>query len=186
MSAATIVFIVIRLFAVYWAMAGLLGVAGAISMNAGIGYAADAGFAFWFSALAPSIVYAIIAGAVWFLAGVVSRHVVPRQGGTIESTDLCRGDLFGFGLLLIGASSFLSHLAPMLNWIHFLVMNRAGEELIHGQNGLSMYDVSREVIPCIGGAVLVVASRRIGVRLAGVGRGREVQAAACDGEIGGS
>jgi hypothetical protein len=175
MKASFIITIILRLFAIHWAASALLGLLGIIGYSAAIPSSPDNVGFFWMQMLAAPVCYILLALGAWYFAAYLAKRIVPHSDPEIGLVSITARDLYGFGILVIGVTSFLSHLAPMLNWIHYLVINRAGDSLMHGKDGLSFYDVTKEVIPCIGGAAIALYSSKIGERLARIERIQEAQ-----------
>jgi hypothetical protein len=144
---------------------GVVGLLGILGYGAASPSASQDAAVYWFQMLAVPVSYVLLALAAWFFAAIVAKRVVPDADPELGMVSVSARDLYGFGILVIGLTAFLSHLAPMLNWIHYLVLNRAGEALMQGWKGLSFYNVTKEVVPCVGGALLAFASPKIGARL---------------------
>ena len=178
MKASIIITIILRLFAIQWAASALLGLLGIIGYSAAISSSSDNVGYFWMQMLAAPVCYILLALAAWYFAAYLAKRIAPHSDPEIGLISIKVRDLYGFGILVIGVTSFLSHLAPMMNWIHYLVINRAGNALLHGHDGLSLYDVTKEVIPCIGGALIACYSSYIGERLSRRERIQEAQQAA--------
>lgn len=166
MRASTIVTIVVRLFAIQWAATGIVGLLAILGDRTSFPSDSEARVVYWLQILAVPVCYVFMASAAWLFAAQVAKRVVPNADPELGLVSVTARDLYGLGILVVGITAFLSHLAPMLNWVHYLVLNRAAEALMRGRNGLSFYDVTKEVVPCIGGALLAFASPKIGVRLA--------------------
>jgi hypothetical protein len=166
MRASYIVSIIIRLFAVQWAAQALIAIVAVFGYSATLRHPGEDIIFLWMQLLAAPLSYIALAVGSWLLAGFIAIRVVSDRDPELRIITISALELYTFGLILIGMMSFLSHLAPMMNWIHYLVMNRAGEALMHGKDGLSFYDVTKEVIPCLGGLALAIYSPKIGDRFA--------------------
>ena len=82
-------------------------------------------------------------------------------------------NLYALGLLFVGLYFFLSYLGGSLGWLHYLAANQAGDVMIQGEEGLSLYDVISQVVPCAGGLYFALLSDRFGRRLAGNNKGEQ-------------
>ena len=178
MKSSTIVTIVLRLFAIQWVVTGVVGVLGILGYSTAFPSDSEARVVYWLQMLAGPVCYIFLASAAWFFALLVAKRVVPISDPELGMVSVSARDLYGLGILVVGITAFLTHLAPMLNWVHYLVINRAGDALMRGRNGLSFYDVTKEMIPCIGGAILAFSSPKIGSRLARAEKIQEVEEAA--------
>ncbi len=166
MKASVIVTIVLRLFAIQWAAAGVFSLLSIVGLGTSVSLDPNNPMFHWFQMLVLPVCYMLMASATWFCASLISERVVPKSDPELQLFDVGAGDFYGLGVLVMGISTFLSHLTPLLNWIHYLIMNRAGEDLMYGKNGTTMYGVSKELVPCVIGAALALASPKIGARLA--------------------
>lgn len=177
MRASIIVTIVLRLFAVQWAVTGVVSLLGILGYSTTFPSDSEAQVVYRLQILAVPVSYMVLALAAWFFAASVAKRVVPSSDPELGMIGISARDLYGLGILVVGITAFLSHLATMLNWFHYLILNRAGEALMQGRNGLSFYDVTKEVVPCVGGAILAFASPKIGARLARTGGNQDAEQA---------
>lgn len=83
-------------------------------------------------------------------------------------------NLYTLAILGFGLYYAIGHLADTLNWIHYLILNRAGQALVNQEGGLSLYDVTSKMIPCVAGAALAILSPKIAKRLVSAGLARKV------------
>jgi hypothetical protein len=165
MKASTIVTIVLRIFAIYWFVTGLVGFVGVVFFRSAIRMLSDHGFAHLSQLLVMPLSYMILAAVFWMFADGVAKYVVPDEDPEVGVLNVLPQDLYGLGILVVGLLSCLSHLGPLLGWVHYLVVNQAGEALMQGKTGVSMYDMTNELIPCVAGGVLALASPRLAARL---------------------
>lgn len=166
MKASTIVTIALRVFALQWAATGIISLLTLLGFSTTAAMLDGASLLQRLLTFAIPLSYLILACVAWFFSSWIAKRVVPQSDPELRSLDVSPRDLYGLGILVVGITAFLSHLAPMLNLIHYLVVNQAGETLMAGKNGDSFYQVTKEVIPCLAGAALALASSNLGARLA--------------------
>jgi hypothetical protein len=168
MKVITVTVIVLRLFALYWAFMGLITTfVSVLATGPSLQLMLKTDVWKWLQVFLPLLVYFGLAGVTWVCAGALARRLVPNSDFQFHLQVEAR-DLYGLGILIVGLSTFLTHLAGALNWVHYLIANRAGEDLVGGKSGSSLYAVSKEVIPCMVGAALAFGASRLGARLAKV------------------
>ena len=162
---SSVIAVLLRLTAIYWLVAAVVAVIGSlgaiiIPWISGYGNPMNT---ILFLALPGS--YTGMAAAAWFAASKIATLVVAGSDPEIHIREVTSADLYTLGLLVIGAYFFILNLGGMINWSHYLILNRAGEELMRNQGSLSLYEVSSVVIQCVVGAALAVMSPKLGQRL---------------------
>ena len=166
MKASLIVTIALRLFAMQWAVAGLIGFLGSVGYLAMEGQPDKTFSMRLLLILIVPVGYLLLAVVGWFLAAKVAKKAVPAGDPEFGVMQIGAGELYGLGVLIVGLLAFLSHLAPTFNWLHSMVINRAGESMVQGSGASPLYALSNSLFPCAGGAVLAVTSSKLGERLA--------------------
>lgn len=168
MRSSTVVAIMLRLFAINWAIQALLMIPVAV-MTFTIGR----GPADWLPTMAnfmTPVLYGFLAFLSWIFAGAIATKVAGQGDPVVPFLQISRGDLFAFGLLVLGLYFFLSYLGSSINWLHYLAINGTGDGGTGDSN--TMYELSTQLIPCIAGLLMAVTSTRFGQKLAG-NRGAE-------------
>lgn len=173
MRLSSIVVIVLRLFAVYWAAAFLINFVGVLALT---GFSLREGETIWetlslLSPMLPSAIYLLLAILAWVFSGKLARRVTKDVDGEIAMSEIRTENLYAFGILLVGLSSFLTHLGGSLSWLYYLAVNQAGDALLKEEEGLSLYDVASQFIPCAAGLYFAILSPKFGRRLAGLNPG---------------
>ena len=163
---STIVAIVLRLFAIYWAATGIIVAVSLLGIGLSTTPLAEVVAYQWFQMLAAPVWYLLLACGAWFFASSIAKRVVPAADAEIGCIEIKARDLYGFGLLLIGVFTFLSYLGPAFSVICRVILDRSGDALAQGQNGRAVFDLGKEVIPCVVGALIACASPKLGARLA--------------------
>jgi hypothetical protein len=174
MKLSILVAVVIRLFAIYWSVTCVLG------FLSGIGIVS-----MMFPSNTPDvlqaaipfivpIVYGTMALLAWIFAGTISLRVVGQNDPKLQFNEVTAENLYTLGILGFGLYYAIGHLADTLNWIHYLILNRAGQALVNQEGGLSLYDVTSKMIPCMAGAALAILSPKIAKRLVSAGLARKV------------
>ena len=115
------------------------------------------------------IVYGTLAFLAWIFAGAVSLRVVGQDNPKLQFNGVTAENFYTLGILGFGLYYAIGHLAATVNWIHYLILNRAGESLVNQQGGLSLYKVTSEMVPCVAGIAVAMLSPKIGKRLVSAG-----------------
>ena len=155
MKASVIVTILLRIFAIHWAVTGIivaLGVLGTMSVN----YFTGANSYYWIQLLLMPVFYLVLAGLAWFFASLVARTVVPVSDPELDITGITSKELYSLGILVIGLIFFLKNLTPLMNWIHYIVLYRTGDQSIPGQSPSSLYKLTEALVPCLIGAAFAL------------------------------
>ena len=169
MKLSILVVVVLRIFAIVWAvrfcvgMIGALGVSGIITSRGGLDLLQIA------IQFAVPVFFGLFAILAWMFAGAISRRVVGAVDSEIRFSDVTPENLYTLGLLGLGLYYALGYLAGTINWLHYLAANRAGSALAAGTDGLSLYDVTSVMIPFAAGVAIAVLSPRLGAKLARAG-----------------
>ena len=173
MRLSSITVIVVRLFALYWFTAALFG---SVSLIGVLSYATtlnseenDWNWQGWILALSPiltPLAYLVFGLIAWFAAERIAKKVVRGVDSKFEVGPINPANLYSFGILIVGLYFFLTYLGGTFGWLHYLAVNQAGENLIQGEDDLSIYDVISQIVPCIGGLYFALLSERFGARLA--------------------
>ena len=166
MKTSTIVAIVLRLFAIYWAASGVIFLTSTLGFGLVATPLAEIRGYQWFQMLAAPAWYLLLACGAWFFASLIAKRVVPAATPETLCMESKARDLYGLGLLLIGVSTFLSHLGPAFSVICRMILERSGDALTQAQNGRAVFDLAKEAVPCVVGAMIACASPKLGARLA--------------------
>jgi len=159
--------VVLRLFAIGWAVrcvVGVLGAAGVLGVMPSGDLMLDVMQVV--VRFAVPTAYGIFAVVAWLFAAGISRRVVGATDPEMGFGELRAEDLYGVGILVIGLYFALGHLAESINWLHYLVANEAGQALLDGRDDLSLYELTTVVIPCAVGAALACLAPKLGRKLA--------------------
>ena len=176
MRLSSITVIILRLFGLYWFAAALLGFVGVLSGLAVMleqfkelaEYGDDVGIRrmLLITPLLTPIGYLILGLIAWFASGKIAKRVVREVDSDVAMKDFGPANLYAVGLLVVGLYFFLTYLGGSLGWLHYLAANQAGDALMHGEGGLSIYEVISQIVPCAGGLYFALLSGRFGRRLA--------------------
>lgn len=169
MKLSLLVAVFLRLFAIYWLVAcivGMMGALGIAGLYSGTGATGGLQFALQF---ARPVAYGVLATLAWLFAGGISRRVTGATDPELALSEIGPGNLYTLGILGMGLYFALTHLGGTINWLHYLAANDAGDDLIQGVGGLSLYDVTSVLIPFAAGVALSILSPKIGRRLASFG-----------------
>lgn len=169
MKLSTLVAVVMRLFAIYWSVACVVGILSSIGMVSIMfqGRTPDVlQAALQFTA---PVIYGTMAFLAWIFADAISARVVGENDPKLQFNQVTTENFYTLGVLGFGLYYAIGHFAATVNWIHYLILNRAGQALVNQEGGLSLYNVTSEIIPCVAGAAIAILSPKIGNRLVSAG-----------------
>ena len=175
MRISTIVVVILRLFSLYWLASFVIALLGAVALvNVSAMTRTTGGMKWMF--LLPLLVpfaYLLLSVLTWIFASRISTKVVGGINEELGASTIGPSELYSVGILVTGLYFFLSYLGGSISWLHYLVVNKAGDALVSGSEEVSLYDVSSQILPCAAGVYFAVYSRRFGRRLALQGKPAE-------------
>lgn len=169
MKLSLLIAVVLRLFSIFWAVFCFVGVLTNIAM---VGVTSTSGASGVPDKAIPFVVpvfYGILALVAWFFARSISQRIVAEHDAHLSFSEVTAENFYTLGVLGLGLYYAIGNLAATVNWIHYLMINRAGQSLVHQTNGISLYDITSVAIPCVAGAAIAILSPKIGKRLASAG-----------------
>lgn len=166
MKLSILVVIVLRLFAITWAVRGGIGLLTALGTaqtfhSSPLGRVLETSMMF-----AVPAAYVFLAFVAWVFAEAISRRVVGAVDVDLGLSLITAENLYALGFLGIGLHYSLANLATSIHWLHYIVVHRAGQSVIDGRDGHALYDVTSALIPCVAGTVIAMLSPKLGRRLA--------------------
>jgi hypothetical protein len=114
------------------------------------------------------VALALIVGAilVWVFAIPIARLVTRGLPGELSLGSLSLSDCYSVMFIALGLYMIATHIAPALNWAHYLLRIAISRPDKSWQQEVQWYDVSGTVIPFIVGIILFVNGRKWAVALA--------------------
>ena len=169
MKLSLLIAIILRLFSIYWAVTFVVGVLaslGVIGLTSGNGLSGSLELV---ARLAVPFFYGTISLLAWIFARVISLKVLGENDTEVSFSAITAENFYTLGVLGFGLYHSIGNLAATLNWIHFLILHRAGQSMADQASGHSLYDVSSAAVPCVAGLALAILSPKIGKRIAKAG-----------------
>ncbi len=160
MKASVIVAILLRIFAIHWAVSGIVVFLSFLGMNS-FSYLTGANSYYWLQVFISPAFYFILAGLAWFFASLVARTVVPISDPELEINGITPKHLYSLGILVVGLIFFLKNLTPLMNWIHMMVLYRDGDQMLNGQSGGMLYKLTESLVPCVMGGIFALKAPAI-------------------------
>lgn len=158
MHLSSIVVVVVRLFAIYWAVSALIALAG----TAGIfRFAGDTVWHLVTQLVLPAF-YLLLAIIAWFFTGAVTRKVIQNHDPVVPMMDIRLSHFYSMGFLIVGLSMFLSNVGLMFQWVHWLAVNKAGDMLLNGSENNQISAGADYLIPGLLGLFIAFQSPRFG------------------------
>lgn len=166
MKLSILIIVVLRLFAIVWVVKCGLALLAALGMTRLMPATSGIDLMQIILQFLPPIFYGIFATLAWVFAEKIARRVVGAMDSSLSFSEIKPENLYTLGFLGIGLYYALGNLAKTIHWLHYLAINRAGQAMIYGQDGLSIYEINAVIIPCVAGAALAILSPKLGAKLA--------------------
>ncbi len=152
-----------------WAVRFWIGVLGALGMSGIMSPGGGLNLLQIAIQFAAPVFYGLFALLAWIFAGTIARRVTGAVDSELRFSDVTPENLYTLGLLGMGLYYALGNLAGTINWLHYLAANGAGQAMLDGTDGLSLYEVTSVMIPFAAGAAVAVLSPKMGAKLARAG-----------------
>ena len=110
--------------------------------------------------------YLLMATVAWIYAAGIARKIVAEPDPEIRVAGFGVENAYALGFLAVGLWLCLSHLGSLVNWLHYLVVEKAGDDLLTGQHGVSIYDFSLSAVPCVAGGAIALMAPHLGRKMA--------------------
>ncbi|MEO7098195.1 MAG: hypothetical protein ABI162_02455 [Luteolibacter sp.] len=160
-------FVVLRLFAINWMLTGVIAlISSAETIQRFFGAIGNNEYSYAFATLLLPAAYLIMAFLAWFFAACLSKKITGGMDPTIGVTEISAEDLFTLGILVLGLTTCLTHLAPTINLIHYRISHPTGNAMTRARDGITIYQVTSHIIPCLAGLALAILSPKMGQRVA--------------------
>ena len=170
MKLSVLTIVILRLFSIYWgvtALTGILVALGAINYM-GITGISIAAFQYVVPFLSP-VLYGMVALLTWRFTESISECVVGKTDPTLSFSEITAENLYTLGIFGLGMYYCLGFIGPLIQGIQALVFTRAFGTWKNQQSGLNLYQVSSQILPCVGGAMAAIAAPKIARRLVAEG-----------------
>jgi hypothetical protein len=157
-----VVAIILRLFAIYWLVSGLVSLLTALGSLAGFGHLGWMSFGL---VLLMPVAYLLLSLVTWIFAGRIAEKVTGASDPALPVAAISRGDLYGFGLLVTGLWYFLSHLGSALVGLHQLALHRGIDPMLLDGAGSPVHAALRSLVPCLAGMTVALCSPALGRKI---------------------
>ncbi len=160
--------ILLRLFAIYWAVMGVFAIPGSLQMFSHA-YPAGSSWMLWVSRLSylvVPVIYGFFAMMAWIFGGRIGVKVAGAGDPPIPVRNVSRDDLLAFGILVTGLYYFLGNIGQTINWLHYLAISKDLREIDPQVSENPLYRLTTSLIPCLAGLLLAIASPTLGRKLA--------------------
>lgn len=156
MPLASIVVIVVRLFALNWLLTSV-----PLLLSAAAAYRpSDEHQLFGFVILyAPGVLLLVFAAAFWILAPTVAGSVTRSVNTNLNIDGLSRSDLYSFAFVFLGLYFILSSFADVINWIHYFA-TLSHYNLTSNPRHEDLYGLTRPFLTLIAGLVSLLGAPR--------------------------
>lgn len=165
MKLSILVAVVLRLFAIYWAIycvTGLLSILGMFGMEPDIAYSP---LQYVIAGVIP-VFYGTLAFVGWIFANAVSLRVTGALDPQLDFNQVTAENLYTLGILGIGLFFALNHLGGIGAATYRLILNRSGTVIIQQDSAEMLSQMSSELIPCLAGVAVAILSPKLGRKIA--------------------
>jgi hypothetical protein len=166
MKLSLLVIVVLRLFALWCGVLFVFGLLTGLGMAGVLSSGGGADLLQLVVPLVKPVVHGIFAVVAWIFSESIARRVVGGIDVEVGLAQIQPENLYALGFLGVGLYHALVNLASTVNWLHYIVVNKAGQALVNGQDGLSLYEVTSVMFPCVAGTAVAMLSAKLGRRLA--------------------
>ena len=158
MPASSLAQILLRIFALYWMMSGIIQF-GSIAL---IGRLPDRSFILPdLSFFLPSAVYVLIGLGIWHQAPRLSRLAAAGNDGELTLRGVTQRQLCATAFMALGIYFTLSHVGNLLNGIYIYVLKRNnGEELLSNDYSFLQFGIN-----VVAGVLLAANARKLAGKL---------------------
>lgn len=159
MKPSQITQIIIRLFAIWWFLQGIVQAVGLVTLG-GVPISHPLLYG-------PAVVAFALSIGAWFLAAGIGRAVCKGndEAGVVSGVtfpQLLQAMIIGIGLYVCATS-----IGGLLNGLHFFLVMKAPPEGIPSGMVVSVYDFTQSAVSFLAGVFLVGSARRWSHRIAG-------------------
>lgn len=171
MPVHTIAFMLLRFYALYWFLDGLIKLISAVWQMSR--YGSSPVYFLNLAALGVTpLLYLIFSIAIWFAAPRISRLLMRNHDSKVSLAGVTREDLYAAGFVIVGACYFLSSFAPLINWIHYFVIEGAKEGMRKSAESGDVYEFYFHITTILASLTLILVGPRWARKLAAQNKGR--------------
>lgn len=160
MPVSSIAQVLLRLFALDWAVTGIIQLAPQVFSVFQVGFRAYM--------LIPPLIYLVACWLVWRFAPHLSRLVARGHDGEVQLHGVTQLQLHTTMLAGLGVYFTLSSFANCFNWIHFFAVSSSPNYGFHRENSPSYYSLTENGMTLAAGIALILTARRWAEKLCGV------------------
>ncbi|MDB6079673.1 MAG: hypothetical protein JWO82_3420, partial [Akkermansiaceae bacterium] len=155
--------VLLRLFAISWAVTGIVAILSSLSRDAA--FTGTPAVTYLLHLIVP-IFYLLFALLAWIFATPVARVVMAAPEMDVDAPHLRPAQLYTFGFLILGLYFFLGYAGGMLNWFYFFATSRSMEAAIKSPEHSTLYKAGEQVVPCLFGILCFAFAPKWGLRMA--------------------
>ena len=151
MPLTALVTIVLRLFAIYYTITGLISVTSAIarSVNRWAGSTQDGGL---FLACVPLLV----AVGLFLWSRPIAKWVTPRDAEPLQFGPVTRRDMARFGFTILGLYFVVASLPALVNWMHHYIVTAQTTDASDPTRMEAFYGFTEMLVMFLAGAVTLL------------------------------
>lgn len=142
--------VLLRLFALSWALTGLVQLAQAF---------VQARNHFGGPLLAAPLIMLMMSSLAWRFSPRISRALARGNDNGLNLQGITLRQLYATTFVGLGMYFALGSFADVFNWLHFFAINRSPDYGFHHENSPSYYDLTESVITFAAGLGLIFTAR---------------------------
>ncbi len=151
MPISSIAQVLLRLFALSWALTGLVHLAQAAMQT----------YIHQFSGpmLAAPLVLLLLSYLAWHFAPSISRALARGNDDAVSLQGVTLSQLYATVFVGLGMYFALDSFANVFNWVHFFTINSSPDYGFHRENSPSYYDLTENLLTLVAGIALIFTAR---------------------------
>lgn len=150
MPASSIAQVLLRLFALNWAVTGLSQIAYNVFMGAQYGFS----YSLLLSLIPPLLLIAACV-VTWWLAPAISRLLARGNDGAASLQGVTQSQLYATMFVGLGMYFALDSFADVFNWLHFFAIRSSPDYGFHRENSPSYYNLTESLLTLAAGIALI-------------------------------
>ncbi len=153
MPISTITLVLLRLFALGWALRSIGQAASLLFLPGSQG--APSLFFYNFVPLALYLAFAIV---TWILGPAISKFILRNHDTELSLSGVTREDLYATGFISVGTWFVLSSIGDAINWIRYTILHGADTAARYAGEQGTLYDLMNHVITLLAGITLIATA----------------------------
>lgn len=143
--------VLLRLFALNWALTGLVQLAQAAMQFYNSQFNSPM--------LAVPLILLLLSFLAWQFAPSISRALARGNDDAVSLQGITLSQLYATVFVGLGMYFALGSFADVFNWVHFFAINSSPDYGFHRENSPSYYDLTENLLTLVAGIALIFTAR---------------------------